>query len=53
MRRGDVSSKDIRRGLLVATLAGVCLLAACGKKGPPDPPGPPSAVTYPKAYPTR
>jgi len=29
------------------------LLAACGKKGPPDPPGPPDKITYPKAYPTH
>lgn len=28
-----------------------CLLAACGKKGPPAPPGPPSAVIYPRTYP--
>jgi predicted small lipoprotein YifL len=31
----------------------VGLLAACGKKGPPDPPGPPSQVIYPKVYPVR
>jgi predicted small lipoprotein YifL len=29
------------------------LVSACGKKGPPDPPGPPSQITYPKQYPTR
>ncbi len=29
------------------------LLAACGKKGPPEPPGPPDKVTFPKSYPTR
>ncbi len=28
-------------------------LAACGKKGPPEPPGPPEKVTYPRIYPTR
>ena len=27
-------------------------LTACGKKGPPDPPGPPNQVTYPRTYPT-
>jgi predicted small lipoprotein YifL len=34
-------------------LALVLLTAACGKKGPPEPPGPPDKVTYPKVYPTR
>ena len=29
------------------------LLAACGKKGPPDPPGPPDKIIYPKTYPVR
>ena len=29
------------------------LLAACGKKGPPDPPGPPDKIIYPKTYPTH
>ncbi len=28
------------------------LLAACGKKGPPDPPGPPDKIIYPKTYPS-
>jgi predicted small lipoprotein YifL len=28
------------------------LLAACGKKGPPEPAGPADKVTYPKTYPT-
>ncbi len=37
--------------LAVALLAG--LLAACGKKGPPDPPGPPDKIIWPRAYPTR
>lgn len=26
-------------------------LTGCGKKGSPKPPGPPSKVTYPRAYP--
>ncbi len=43
----------MRRGWLAIMLAGICLLAACGKKGPPDPPGPPDKITYPKTYPTR
>jgi predicted small lipoprotein YifL len=37
---------------MLLLLAGL-LLAACGKKGPPDPPGPPSEVIWPKTYPTR
>ena len=36
--------------LLLLTLGS---LAACGKKGPPEPPGPPEKVTYPRIYPTR
>ncbi len=27
------------------------LLVACGKKGPPDPPGPPDKIIWPKSYP--
>ncbi|MBQ5516043.1 MAG: hypothetical protein IIT88_03035 [Acetobacter sp.] len=26
-------------------------LSACGKKGPPHPPGPPDKITYPRIYP--
>ncbi len=29
------------------------LLSACGKKGLPVPPGPQSAIIYPKAYPSH
>ncbi len=28
-------------------------LAACGRKGPPQPPGPPDQVVYPRSYPAR
>jgi predicted small lipoprotein YifL len=35
---------------LVLLLVG---LAACGKKGPPEPPGPADQITYPRIYPTR
>ena len=28
-------------------------LTACGKRGPPSPPGPANQVTYPKVYPTE
>ena len=34
--------------LLAATLP---LLAACGRAGPPRPPGPREAITYPRVYP--
>jgi predicted small lipoprotein YifL len=39
--------------LMVFVLAGVTLLAACGKKGPPAPAGPPNEITWPRAYPTH
>lgn len=29
------------------------LLAACGKVGPIQPPGPPDQVTWPRVYPAR
>jgi predicted small lipoprotein YifL len=35
--------------LLLTALA----LAACGKKGPPDAPGPQNEIIWPKTYPTR
>jgi predicted small lipoprotein YifL len=34
--------------LLLVVAAG---LAGCGKKGAPQPPGPPGDVSYPRAYP--
>jgi uncharacterized membrane protein len=34
---------------LVAPLA--VLLAGCGRLGPPRPPGPAEAITFPRAYP--
>jgi predicted small lipoprotein YifL len=40
------------RGFVVA-LALCAALSACGKKGDPSPPGPPSDVIYPKLYPTH
>ncbi len=52
MRRAWVLA--MRRGwLLACVLAGVMALAACGKKGPPDPPGPQNEITWPRAYPTH
>ncbi len=39
----------MRRLALALVLA--VALAACGKKGPPSPPGPADQVTYPRTYP--
>jgi len=41
----------VRTVLALAVALG--LLVACGKKGPPEPPGPPDKIIYPKVYPTR
>jgi len=38
---------------LLVLLAVAGLLAACGKQGPNEPPGPPGKIIYPKVYPTR
>ena len=35
--------------LLLLTLT----LTACGRKGPPNAPGPPEKVTFPRSYPAR
>jgi predicted small lipoprotein YifL len=35
----------------VVLLLAASVLASCGKKGPPEQPGPPSEIMYPKAYP--
>lgn len=51
--RSHSMGRPVRAGLLAAALLGVVLLAACGKKGPPVPPGPPADITYPRSYPTR
>jgi len=44
---------DMKAGLLAVALASALLLAGCGKKGPPSPPGPPDQIIYPRAYPTH
>jgi hypothetical protein len=36
---------------LLPALAAPLLLAGCGRAGPPRPPGPREAVTYPRVYP--
>jgi predicted small lipoprotein YifL len=41
----------MRTLLIVALSLGV--LTACGKKGPPDPPGPPAQIIWPKFYPAH
>jgi predicted small lipoprotein YifL len=43
----------MKAGLLALALLGVLLAMGCGKKGPPEPPGPPDKITYPRTYPTR
>jgi predicted small lipoprotein YifL len=43
----------MRPALILAVLLGTVMLAACGKKGPPSPVGPPDQVTWPRSYPTR
>ena len=39
----------MRAALLL--LVAATLLAACGKRGAPSPPGPPDQITYPRSYP--
>lgn len=51
MTRHPVFPPRMGRALLV--LLAVLGLAACGRKGAPSPPGPPSAIIYPRVYPAR
>ena len=39
----------MRPACVLVALAVAVALAACGKKGPPSPPGPPDQITYPKS----
>jgi predicted small lipoprotein YifL len=39
--------------LIMGVLTGTLMLAGCGKKGPPSPPGPPDQITWPRVYPTH
>lgn len=38
--------------VVMALLLGL-VLAGCGRKGAPSPPGPAAAVTYPSTYPSQ
>jgi len=40
-----------RARLLLALLLAGLALAACGKRGNPEPPGPADKITYPRPYP--
>jgi predicted small lipoprotein YifL len=42
----------MRPVLIVVAVLGMAVLAACGKKGLPSPPGPPDQITWPRTYPT-
>jgi predicted small lipoprotein YifL len=47
-----VAGGPVRALMLLAILLAPLVLASCGKKGPPEPPGPPNKVTWPRSYPT-
>lgn len=38
---------------LMAALLALALLAGCGKRGAPSPPGPADEIIYPRTYPAR
>jgi predicted small lipoprotein YifL len=39
--------------IVLALAVTLGLLVACGKKGPPDAPGPQEKINFPKTYPSR
>ena len=41
----------MKAGVALLALAVLLPLAGCGRAGPPRPPGPKEAITYPRAYP--
>jgi len=51
---GTLAGPRLTRAAALRGFAALCLagVAACGKKGPPDPPGPANEINYPKQYPT-
>ena len=48
---GRGEGRATRRIYILACVA--TLLAACGKKGAPIPPGPSNEIIYPRQYPSR
>ncbi len=46
-------SRSEREKKVVLVLLALTLLAACGKKGAPVPPGPSNEIVYPRQYPSR
>ncbi len=43
----------VHKKKILPLLALALILSACGRKGPPNPPGPPDQIIYPRAYPAR
>ncbi len=41
------------KGATCPLLAVMLALAACGKRGTPQPAGPPDQITFPRSYPSR
>ncbi|HTC10474.1 MAG TPA: lipoprotein [Acetobacteraceae bacterium] len=50
---GEVHSGSRLHRCAALLLLSALVLTACGKKGPPDPPGPPSEIIWPHAYPSK
>ena len=51
--RGEGGATRRNAVALCTALIALTLLAACGKKGSPAPPGPTNEVVYPRSYPSR
>jgi predicted small lipoprotein YifL len=51
---GNVAKQAARwQAALALLLIALVTLGGCGKKGAPQPPGPPDQVIFPKSYPTH